>query len=169
MFVVEWGTLKPWCPFVPFPRREPQFDIRPLLRAHAEWIVHLREYVYGSGSLDVRVTGRDDQCDLGRWIYGEAARYRHLPEYEAARQAHAAFHAEAAQVVRLMQAGRRHEAVLATDRGGRLRNQSTAIVRAFLWLTQRLASKRSAAAPSGASGGESDRGRPVYGSFRCPG
>ncbi|MBL8658171.1 MAG: CZB domain-containing protein [Rhodospirillales bacterium] len=125
---------------MPFARQKSQIDIRPLLRAHAEWIVHLREYVYGSGTLDVQVIMRDDQCDLGRWIYGEAAPYRHLPEYEAARQAHALFHAEAAQVVNLMEAGRRHEAALAINQGGRLRNQSAAMVRSFIRLSERLAS-----------------------------
>lgn len=125
---------------MPFARQESPIDIRPLLRAHAEWIVHLREYVYGLGTLDVQVIMRDDQCDLGRWIYGEATPYRHLPEYEAARQAHALFHAEAAQVVNLLEAGRRHEAALALDRGGRLRNRSAAMVRSFIRLSERLAS-----------------------------
>lgn len=113
-------------------------DIRPLLRAHAEWVVHLREYIYGSGELDVRVILRDDECELGRWLYGEAARYHHLPEYETARLAHAAFHADAAQVVRLVQAGRRHEAGLEIGHGGRLRKRSAMMVRSFVWLNQRL-------------------------------
>lgn len=113
-------------------------DIRPLLRAHAEWVVHLREYIYGSGDLDVRVIMRDDECDLGRWVYGEGACYHHLPEYETARLAHAAFHADAAQAVRLVQAGRRHEAGLEIGYGGRLRNRSAMMVRSFLRLSQRL-------------------------------
>lgn len=143
---------------MPSGKQESIIDIRPLLRAHAEWIIHLREYVYGTGSFDVRDTARDDLCDLGQWIYGEAARYRHLPEYEAARQAHAAFHAEAAQIVRLMQAGRRHEAALATDRGSRLRNQSAAMVRSVLWLSQRL--KRTRPAVASADDAERDPARP---------
>jgi hypothetical protein len=113
-------------------------DIRPPLRAHAEWLAQLREYVYGAGAPDLHVLVRDDQCELGRWIYGDAVVFRHLPEYEAARQAHAFFHAEAAQVVRLMQAGRRHEAALAIERGGPLQNRSATMIRAFLWLGQRL-------------------------------
>lgn len=113
-------------------------NMRPPLRAHAEWLAQLREYVYGAGAPDVRILVRDDQCELGRWIYNDASRFRHLPEYEAARQAHAAFHAEAAEVIRLMQAGRRHEAALAIERGGPLQNRSAMMIRAFLWLGQRL-------------------------------
>ncbi|MCU0894190.1 MAG: CZB domain-containing protein [Rhodospirillales bacterium] len=113
-------------------------DIRPPLRAHAEWLAQLREYVYGAGAPDVRILVRDDQCELGRWIYNDAARFRSLPEYEAARQAHATFHAEAAEVVRLMQAGRRHEAALAIERGGPLQNRSATMIRRFLWLSHRL-------------------------------
>lgn len=119
-------------------------DIRPPLRAHAEWLAQLREYVYGAGAPDVRILVRDDQCELGRWIYNDAARFRHLPEYEAARQAHASFHAEAAEVIRLMQAGRRHEAALAIERGGPLQNRSATMIRTFLWLGHRLS--RAAAA-----------------------
>lgn len=119
-------------------KQAPAMDIRPPLRAHAEWLAQLREYVYGAGAPDVRLLVRDDQCELGRWIYNDAAHFRHLPEYEAARQAHASFHAEAAQVVRLMQAGRRHEAAIAIERRGPLQLRSATMIRAFLWLGQRL-------------------------------
>ncbi len=152
---------------MPLARQEPQINIRLLLRAHAEWIIHLREYVYGSGSLDVRVTMRDDQCDLGRWIYGEAARYRHLPEYEAARQAHAVFHAEAAQVVQMMKAGRRHEAALATGHGGRLRNQSAAMVRSFIRLSQRLTSGSRAEMAKSPNDADRDSARRIS-TLACP-
>lgn len=121
-------------------------DIRPPLRAHAEWLAQLREYVYGAGAPDVGILVRDDQCELGRWIYNDAARFRHLPEYEAARQAHASFHAEAAEVIRLMQAGRRHEAALAIERGGPLQNRSATMIRTFLWLGHRLSGAKAAEA-----------------------
>jgi hypothetical protein len=123
-------------------------DIRPPLRAHAEWLAQLREYVYGAGAPDVRILVRDDQCELGRWIYNDATRFRYLPEYEAARQAHASFHAEAAEIVRLMQAGRRHEAALAIERGGPLQVRSATMIRAFLWLCQRLGTTPVAEVPA---------------------
>lgn len=131
-------------------------DIRPPLRAHAEWLAQLREYVYGAGAPDAGMLVRDDQCELGRWIYGDALRFRHLPEYEAARQAHASFHAEAAEVVRLMQAGRRHEAAVAIERGGPLQNRSATMIRAFLWLGQRLS--RAVAAEASAEADEAEAG-----------
>ncbi len=127
-------------------------DIRPPLRAHAEWLAQLREYVYGAGAPDVRILVRDDQCELGQWIYNDAVRFRHLPEYEAARQAHASFHAEAAEVIRLMQAGRRHEAALAIERGGPLQIRSATMIRTFLWLGHRLS--RAIAADAGADPAE---------------
>jgi len=127
-------------------------DIRPPLRAHAEWLAQLREFVYGAGAPDVRLLVRDDQCELGRWIYNDAADFRHLPEYEAARQAHAAFHAEAAEVVRLMQAGCRHEAALAIERGGPLQSRSATMIRAFLWLSHRLSREPAPRRPIGPAG-----------------
>lgn len=131
-------------------------DIRPPLRAHAEWLAQLREYVYGAGAPDVRILVRDDQCDLGRWIYNDASRFRSLPEYEAARQAHASFHAEAAEVIRLMQAGRRHEAALAIERGGPLQNRSATMIRRFLWLSHRLSRAVAADADERALPAEAD-------------
>jgi methyl-accepting chemotaxis protein len=124
-------------------------DIRPPLRAHAEWLAQLREYVYGAGAPDMRILVRDDQCELGRWIYNDAARFRSFPEYEAARQAHATFHAEAAEVIRLMQAGRRHEAALAIERGGPVQNRSATMIRRFLWLSHRLSRAVGAEADDG--------------------
>jgi methyl-accepting chemotaxis protein len=141
-------------------------DIRPPLRAHAEWLAQLREYVYGAGAPDVRILVRDDQCELGRWIYNDAARFRHLPEYEAARQAHASFHAEAAEVIRLMRAGRRHEAAIAIERGGPLQNRSATMIRAFLWLGHRLSTALAAEpsverdGPGGPAAREADAARP---------
>lgn len=131
-------------------------DIRPPLRAHAEWLAQLREYVYGAGAPDTRILVRDDQCELGRWIYNDAARFRSLPEYEAARQAHATFHAEAAEVIRLMQAGRRHEAALAIERGGPLQNRSATMIRRFLWLSHRLSRAVAAEADDGPVSADAD-------------
>jgi leucyl aminopeptidase (aminopeptidase T) len=131
-------------------------DIRPPLRAHAEWLAQLREHVYGAGAPDVRILVRDDQCELGRWIYNDAARFRSLPEYEAARQAHAAFHDEAAEVIRLMRAGRRHEAALAIERGGPLQNRSATMIRRLVWLSHRLSQAVTVAAETGDGAGSAN-------------
>lgn len=111
-------------------------------RAHAEWMAELREFIYGNGTMESEHVARDDQCELGNWLYGEGKRYRHLEEYDNARQIHAALHRHAAQVVDLVRIGRRTEAAAHVAPGGKLRKMSGALVKAFAQLNRRIVSAR---------------------------
>ena len=54
--------------------------------------------------LDPAVIGRDDQCKLGKWIYGPAQRYFPGAQIlERLRTAHAQFHLYAGSVVKKVQ------------------------------------------------------------------
>jgi hypothetical protein len=117
-------------------------DIRPPLREHVALIISLREFIYGMGKLDPATVRRDDTCSLGRWLDAKAAELDPFPEFDTARQAHTRFHAEAERVVHLVASGRRHEAAAAMEHGGRLRNQSADLVRAFMRLSHRLAAAK---------------------------
>jgi hypothetical protein len=114
-------------------------DVRPPLREHVALIIALREFIYGTGTLDPATVRRDDTCSLGRWLDAKAAGLHHFPEFDTARQAHTRFHAEAERIVHLVVSGRRHDAAAAMEHGGRLRNQSADLVRAFMRLSHRLA------------------------------
>lgn len=60
----------------------------------------------------LRTAGYDDQCSFGRWLYGlddEAKRGRH---YRKVKDLHYRFHAEAAEIVRLLEAAFYDEARL---------------------------------------------------------
>ncbi len=107
-------------------------------RAHAEWMAELREFIYGNGDMEPERVARDDQCELGEWLYGEGKRYRHLEEYDNARQIHAALHRHAAHVVILVCIGRRTEAAAHVAPGGKLRKMSAALVKAFSRLNRRI-------------------------------
>ena len=79
-------------------------------RAHAEWMAGLREFIYGNGHMEPEHVSRDDKCEIGAWLYGDGKRYRHLREYEDAREVHAELHRHAGDVVILVRAGHRTEA-----------------------------------------------------------
>jgi hypothetical protein len=113
-------------------------------RAHAEWMAELREFIYGNGDMEPERVARDDLCELGAWFYGEGKRYRHLEEYDNARQIHAALHRHAAHVVTLVRAGRRTEAAALVAPGGPLRNESAALIRSFARLNRKIAPVRRA-------------------------
>ncbi len=108
------------------------------LAAHAAWMTQLREYIYGAGEMDRGAVGRDNECDIGRWLYGEGLAHRQLPEYQHARDVHAAFHRRAAKVVAMVDRGHRLEAAADLAPGGELRALSGALVRAFNCLNKRL-------------------------------
>jgi hypothetical protein len=107
-------------------------------RAHAEWMAMLREFIYGNGDMEPEHVARDDQCEIGAWLYGDGKRYRHLQEYENAREVHAQLHCHAAHVVILVRVGRRTEAAANIAQGGELRKLSSTLVKAFTRLNRRI-------------------------------
>lgn len=64
---------------------------------HLQWKFRLQHDLATIGAaVDAAAVGHDGRCDLGAWINGEGACYRHLEEYHALHSAHAAFHRRAA-------------------------------------------------------------------------
>ena len=77
-------------------------DFDGAIKAHAAWKMKLTQYLQKpDGSLQPDAVAFDDRCELGKWIHGEAAaKHWNDPDYQTLRQAHAAFHEAAADVVR---------------------------------------------------------------------
>ncbi|HJV22628.1 MAG TPA: CZB domain-containing protein [Holophagaceae bacterium] len=93
-------------------------DFEEAMAAHRKWKSHLRLHIDGSSTdrMEPDLIGRDDLCDLGRWIHGEgAATMAAKPEFRTMRGAHARFHQVAAEVLRKSKEGDRHGACLALD------------------------------------------------------
>jgi Chemoreceptor zinc-binding domain len=91
-------------------RREAKYgarmDLNDAISAHIEWSEILLHAIDESAEgLDVQVICQDNQCRLGKWIYGDGTEYKHKPSYEPLRLAHAEFHICAADVLRLNNAG----------------------------------------------------------------
>ena len=87
-------------------------QVRAALRAHGAWKARLLKAI-GSGTSEFKVdTVRlDNQCDFGKWLYGDGK--RSLPataDYDRLRSLHAEFHTAAARVLELAIAGRAKDA-----------------------------------------------------------
>jgi hypothetical protein len=81
-------------------------DIDSAIRAHAAWKLKLSLYIKNpDGSLDPNVVGRDNHCDLGKWIYGEGARLAADPQFSQLKVAHSQFHRAAGNIIRRADAG----------------------------------------------------------------
>ncbi len=79
-----------------------------MISAHVRWKQRLLTYIQDkSEALDPAVIGRDDQCRLGKWIYGEGKAYTQANHFEKVRTEHADFHKHAAAVVTFVNRGDR--------------------------------------------------------------
>ena len=70
--------------------------------AHIKWKIRLTQFIDGTSSekLDANVVCQDNQCALGKWIYGDGAKYQHVGHFDELKDRHAQFHRCAGDVVK---------------------------------------------------------------------
>ncbi len=93
-------------------RRE-RHPVRAAITAHAQWKQRLRTAVAAGRvepGTDLAVVARDDACDFGRWLHGEARGITEPALLGPIIDAHAAFHRETAAVLVAVDGGRLAEA-----------------------------------------------------------
>lgn len=85
-------------------------DFKGAIDAHMAWKVRLEKCLGGNNEegLRVEVVSRDDQCVLGKWIYGPGGqRFGHLREFQEMKMEHMRFHLAAGDVLACCMAGDR--------------------------------------------------------------
>ncbi|MDN4472953.1 methyl-accepting chemotaxis protein [Demequina zhanjiangensis] len=93
-------------------------QITRAIGAHGAWKKRLRSAVdAGRHQEDVALVGRDDRCAFGRWL-GESGGQDSTGNHAVAKEQHAAFHRAAAEVLRMLDAGRRADAEASLEPGG---------------------------------------------------
>ncbi len=77
------------------------------LEAHTHWKIRLRKHLDGTSEekLDPDMVCKDDQCTLGKWIYGEGKNYQNIASYDQLKHIHAEFHQCAADIIREADSG----------------------------------------------------------------
>jgi hypothetical protein len=79
-------------------------DVQAVINAHLAWRKHLEDSILGRSNeeLDIGVIVQDNQCVLGQWLYGQAARSTLAlhPEFARLRESHRLFHLYAARVIK---------------------------------------------------------------------
>ncbi|MDR2012292.1 MAG: CZB domain-containing protein [Rhodanobacter sp.] len=83
-----------------------EINIMDAVVAHVKWKIRLEDYLNGTSTetLDPIIICRDDQCTLGKWIYGPALKYfSDSDEFRQLRTDHARFHFLAGNVVKKVQ------------------------------------------------------------------
>lgn len=89
------------------------------INAHVMWKLKLQRYLEADGEkhLDPEVICMDNQCKLGKWIYGNIERYEKSVSFTDVREKHIEFHITTAEIVRLINNNQQQEAedLLRTD------------------------------------------------------
>lgn len=75
--------------------------------AHIKWKIRLAQFIDGTGGekLVSSAICKDNLCDLGKWIYGDGAKYKSLAHYQDLVKKHANFHVCAGEVVKKVESG----------------------------------------------------------------
>lgn len=109
------------------------------ITSHIGWKNKLAAAIEGTAPIpDERTVGADNQCDLGKWVYGEGATHQALAEFKALRDKHAQFHRAAAGVVRLIRAGDKVKATDALDSKSEYGKASADVIQALKTLKEKL-------------------------------
>lgn len=80
-----------------------EIDLFDEIQSHTLWTVRLKKYIDGkmTEKLDPHEICRDDQCDLGQWIYGSGLKKFYIDEnFHKLRADHSRFHVSASKVIR---------------------------------------------------------------------
>jgi len=78
------------------------------VKAHVTWKSKLQAYIAKPDkSLDPAKAAKDDQCDLGKWIRGEGARFANHDSFKKLVAEHAKFHRAAGDVIRRADSGQK--------------------------------------------------------------
>ncbi len=76
-------------------------DLDSAIGKHAEWKIKLRSAISKQEAMDVPTISKDNCCELGKWLHGEAkTKWGRLASHAACITKHAAFHVEAGKVAK---------------------------------------------------------------------
>lgn len=108
-------------------------DLNDAVLAHTKWKIRLKSFISGKGEevLKADQVGKDNLCELGKWIHGEGRSLADHDEYQRLKQVHASFHQCAGKIVALAGSGKSGDAekMLAPD--GEFTKLSMSVVNAI--------------------------------------
>lgn len=80
-------------------------DLNQAIEKHAEWKMKFRKAITDHATMDVDTISKDNCCELGKWLHGEAkGKFNALASYTDCVSKHAAFHVEAGKVAKAINA-----------------------------------------------------------------
>jgi methyl-accepting chemotaxis protein len=122
-------------------------DLDKALEKHSDWKVKLRTAISKREEMDAATISRDDCCDFGKWLHGDAKSHlSHQASYSDCVSKHAAFHIEAGRVANTINAKKFSEAEAMLGNGSSFVSASTAVGVAIMRLKKDFSSPASTVA-----------------------
>lgn len=121
-------------------------NFKTALEAHLKWKVRLMSVIDGTSTevIDPNTVSRDDQCVLGKWLYGEGGKqFKEQAGFQNVVAAHAHFHRCAGHALEMALDGKNQEAA-AEVTGGAFAKASLEVSRHLMRLWRDLGLEREA-------------------------
>ncbi|MBC3861549.1 CZB domain-containing protein [Undibacterium jejuense] len=110
-------------------------DLNNAIAKHSEWKTKLRSAITRKETLDASTISKDNCCDLGKWLHGEAkSSFGHLAAHSDCVKKHAEFHVQAGKVASAINEKKYTEAEAMIEAGTPYTKASSAIGVAILHL-----------------------------------
>ncbi len=108
-------------------------DLDQAIRKHSDWKIKFRSAINMKESMDAVTIAKDNCCDLGKWLHGDARlELGSKNSFVECVTKHAAFHIEAGKVAATINARKFSHAASMIDSGSSYALASSAVVRAIL-------------------------------------
>ena len=86
-------------------------NLNESIQSHAQWKFRFHQALLKNESMDAGVIAKDNQCELGKWLHGEAkALHGDRKAFAQCVARHATFHTEAGKVAATINSHRMDEA-----------------------------------------------------------
>lgn len=86
-------------------------DLNNAIQKHAEWKFKFRNALHNDETMDAAAISKDNNCEFGKWLHGEAqALFGKCVSHAKCVADHAAFHVEAGKVAATINAKKKDEA-----------------------------------------------------------
>jgi methyl-accepting chemotaxis protein len=118
-------------------------DLNKAIQQHTRWRAWFQQAVSSGAPMDAAILAKDNQCEMGKWLYGEAqALYGMRTAHTLCLARHAAIHVEAARVAAVLNAQCRDEAQRMLADGRSFSQASSAFILALIELENQAAAER---------------------------
>ncbi len=104
-------------------------DFDSAISAHVQWKLKIEDYLrQPDHTLSTATASSDQDCELGKWLHGDAEKHSDLPWFSALITEHARFHKVAGEIVRRADAGESVSAEVALGANSEFARSSIAVI-----------------------------------------